>query len=221
MELSVQEGEVLGLIGPNGSGKTTLINVVTGVYRPDAGSIRMRGREIVGMKTYQISRLGINRTYQTPKPLSSLTVEQNIRLAALYGNGKRSALPGGVEEVMKITGLHELRDKPSLSLNSFHRKMLDLGRALATDPEVILIDELAAGLNQSELRDVAQLLSSIRERGISLVVVEHIMEFIKSIANRVVVLSYGKKIFEGSFHDAANDPAVKEVYLGRGSSAES
>lgn len=216
VSLDLSEGEILGLIGPNGSGKTTLINVISGIFKPDEGKIMFRGKDIGGMKPHRIAHIGINRTYQTPRTFNSLTVEENVRIAAVYGNRGQSAdVKKIIEETLTTTNLESMRHEYASSLNTFHRKLLDLARALATSPRLILVDELAAGLNPDEMKDVGELLTRLRDGGISMVVVEHIMAFIKTISERVVVMDAGEKIFEGDFTSAAADERVKEVYLGR------
>jgi len=219
VSIQLNEGEILGLIGPNGSGKTTLINVVSGIIRPDSGKIKLNDMDITGIMPHRICHFGLNRTFQTPRPFPSLTVEENVLLALVYGN--RRALKkddlsrkDNVERVLKLTGLFELRAKPAHSLNTFEKKMLDLSRALVTEPRVLLVDELAAGLNPDELKWVKYLLESIQGSGVSMVVVEHIMSFIKDVAGRVIVMDAGKKIYEGDFAGAAKDETVREVYLG-------
>lgn len=220
ISVDLSEGEILGLIGPNGSGKTTLINVISGIFRPDEGKIFFQGKNIVGMKSHKIAHLGINRTYQTPRTFNSLTVEENVRVATVFGNRTHGVdIEKVIRDTLSTTNLESVRDEHASSLNTFHRKMLDLARALATAPKIILVDELAAGLNPDEMKEVGDLLKELREKGLSLIVVEHIMAFIKTISERVVVMDAGEKIFEGDFSHAATDEHVKEVYLGRRSFA--
>jgi len=219
MSLQLDNGEILGLIGPNGSGKTTLINIVSGVIKPDSGTIRLNGLNVTGMMPHRICHLGLNRTFQTPRPFSSLTVEENVHLAQRFGS-RNASTPGNsdreekIDHVLELTGLLELRKKPAHSLNTFEKKMLDLARALSTGPRVLLVDELAAGLNPDELKWVKDILESVRKSGVSLVVVEHIMSFIRDVAGRVIVMDAGRKIYEGDFGGAAQNETVKEVYLG-------
>lgn len=216
ISVELSEGEILGLIGPNGSGKTTLINVISGIFKPDHGKIVFQGKDIGGMKPHKIAHIGINRTYQTPRTFNSLTVEENVRVATVYGN----QTPGidinkVIEDTLALTKLQSMRKEYASSLNTFHKKMLDLARALATSPKIILVDELAAGLNPDEMNEVGNLLKELSDKGLSLIVVEHVMAFIKTISERVVVMDAGEKIFEGDFASAATDEHVKEVYLGR------
>jgi len=220
LSIDLKDGEILGLIGPNGSGKTTLINVISGIMKPDKGSIELMGKNISGFSSNKICNYGINRTFQTPRPLESLTIEENVKLALHYGNRENGKNNDSIiEEILMRTRLIGLEKRFPNTLNAFQRKMLDLSRALATRPKVILVDELAAGLNQDELKYVGELLKGLLENGISIVVVEHIMSFIKGVAHRVVVLNAGKKVFDGGFMEATEDEYVKEVYLGKRGSA--
>ena len=216
ISLELSQGEILGLIGPNGSGKTTLINLVSGIFRPDSGSIHLEDHIISGLKTHEIAKLGINRTFQTPKPFGSLTVEENIRVAMVYCHRKGdSPHMDQMEITLEMLGLTPHRKEVASSLNTFNRKMLDLARALVTSPKVLLVDELAAGINPDELHQVSDLLKRIRETGTSLIVVEHVMSFIKTVSERIIVMDAGEKILEGKYEDVVKNQHVKEVYLGR------
>jgi branched-chain amino acid transport system ATP-binding protein len=217
--LNLNKSEVLGLIGPNGSGKTTFINVVSGVYKSESGEIYLDGVPLNGIKPYKLCRMGVSRTFQTPKPFTTLTVEENLKTAAFFGSRDkrdvRRNTSSVVEEVLQMLDLFELREKQASSLNSFQKKMLDLGRALATKPKILLLDELAAGLNLEEMLKVKKLIDHLKETGVSIIVVEHIMKFIRDVADRVVVLNMGRKIYDGDFRGAAEDDTVREVYLGK------
>ena len=215
VSFTLNVGEVLGLVGPNGSGKTTCINVVSGIYAPDGGGIWFEGRPIGGMAPHRIVHLGINRTFQVPRPFSALTVRENVEVAIAYG-GQTGA---GVElvDVDRLLGDLDLLDfasKPAAQLNSTQQKMLDLARALATRPKLLLVDELAAGLNPSELDAIGDKLKQLARSGIALLVVEHLMRFIDQITDRIIVMNAGKEIFEGVLVEAAKDPRVVEVFLG-------
>ena len=215
VSFTLNVGEVLGLVGPNGSGKTTCINVISGIYAPDGGEIWFEGRPIGGMAPHRIVHLGINRTFQVPRPFSALTVRENVEVAIAYG-GHAGA---GVElvDVDKLLGDLDLLDfasKPAAQLNSTQQKMLDLARALATRPKLLLVDELAAGLNPSELDAIGDKLKQLARSGIALLVVEHLMRFIDQITDRIIVMNAGKEIFEGVLVEAAKDPRVVEVFLG-------
>lgn len=215
VSFTLNVGEVLGLVGPNGSGKTTCINVVSGIYAPDGGEIWFEGRPIGGMAPHRIVHLGINRTFQVPRPFSALTVRENVEVAIAYG-GHAGA---GVElvDVDRLLGDLDLLDfasKPAAQLNSTQQKMLDLARALATRPKLLLVDELAAGLNPSELDAIGDKLKQLARSGVALLVVEHLMRFIDQITDRIIVMNAGKEIFEGVLVEAAKDPRVVEVFLG-------
>jgi branched-chain amino acid transport system ATP-binding protein len=211
LSFSVGAGEILGLVGPNGSGKTTCINVISGLYRPDAGAIHFDGRPIAGLPSHRLVHAGINRTFQVPRPFLTLTVRQNVEIALAYG-GRGSA--GDAAALLSSLELTAYADQPAAALNSAQQKMLDLARALATGPRLLLIDELAAGLNPAELERVAGKLKELARSGIALLVVEHLMGFIDQITDRIIVMNAGKEIFEGRLADAARNAQVVEVFLG-------
>jgi len=211
LTFNLHSGEILGLVGPNGSGKTTCINVISGLYAPDEGEIRFHGRRVGGLRSHRLVHAGINRTFQIPKPFQSLTVRENVAIAIAYGHNPESAEAGAL---LGSLGLGALIDRPAADLNTAQQKMLDLARALATGPRLLLIDELAAGLNPAELDTVAERLKELARAGIGLLVVEHLMGFIDQITDRVIVMNAGKEIFEGVLADAAKDPRVVEVFLG-------
>lgn len=210
ISLELKAGEIMGLVGPNGSGKTTVVNLISGLYRPDRGEVRLGGDVVTGLHPHRVARLGLNRTFQVPKPFHSLTVRENVRLAAYYTRH----VPERAEEALEITGLAALAERQAGSLNVGQQKLLDLARALATDPKVLLIDELAAGLGPKELDDVAQRLLALARNGIALLVVEHLLAFLNEITARVLVMNAGARIFEGNLSAAAEDPLVVEVFLG-------
>ena len=214
--LSLQSGDILGLIGPNGSGKTTLINVVSGLLYPDAGSLILYGRRIDRLSPHRRSHLGVNRTFQIPHPFMGLTVRENIDISLLFGRLRnRSDLDQRAEDILKLAGLSGFSEHKAGNLNTSQKKMLDLAKALATEPRVLLVDELAAGLNTSEAEAVAVLLKEVRKSVDAMIVVEHVMNFIKKVTEDVVVLDAGKVIFSGKFIDAVKDSKVREVYLGK------
>ena len=212
LNFSVAPGELLGLVGPNGSGKTTCINVISGLYRPDAGSIRFEGRPIGGLPSHRLVHAGINRTFQVPRPFHTLTVRENVEIARTYGRSRDGAADVGT--LLSSLGLAVLADKPAGELNSAQQKMLDLARALATGPRLLLVDELAAGLNPAELERVAAKLKELAQSGIALLVVEHLMGFIDQITDRLIVMNAGKEIFEGRLAEAFKNTRVVEVFLG-------
>ncbi|KJE75383.1 ABC transporter ATP-binding protein [Ferrimicrobium acidiphilum] len=214
VSFSLANGEVLGLVGPNGSGKTTIINTICGLYEPTGGSVMLDGKDVTGLRADKLARIGINRTFQIPRPFLDLTVFENLEIARNHA----SRVTLGVAEVAELVGLSESMGKPASSLNSTHKKMLDLGRALVMSPRVLFVDELAAGLMPAELEGVTQLLRKIaRDR--SVVVVEHLLGFLDRVADRVLVLNAGKEIFAGSLSAALQDDLVKKVFLGGSSSS--
>lgn len=204
-------GEVLGLVGPNGSGKTTCINVISGLYAPDGGRVMYQGQSIGGMPAHRVARHGINRTFQSPKPFLSLTVRENVEIAATYGNPRSSP---DLDELLATLELDRFTATPAGELNSAQQKTLDLARALATSPLVLLVDELAAGLNPAELARMADRLRALAASGMALLIVEHLMGFIDRVTDRVVVMASGKEFFGGTLADAARDPEVIRVFLG-------
>jgi branched-chain amino acid transport system ATP-binding protein len=212
LSLTLREGEILGLVGPNGSGKTTCINVVSGLYAADGGSIHFAERAIAGLASHRLVHLGINRTFQIPKPFLTLTVRQNVEIAAAYGSAGRGG--SAPDELLDWLGLAALAERPASELNSAQQKMLDLARALATAPRLLLVDELAAGLNPEELAAVGDRLRELARSGIALLVVEHLLGFIDAITDRVIVMNAGKEIFEGVLAQAVQDKEVVEVFLG-------
>ena len=208
----VVPGEILGLVGPNGSGKTTAINVVSGLYAPDGGDVTFDGAAIGGTASHRLVHRGINRTFQVPKPFMSLTVRENVEVAAAYGN--TSATPALIDGLLEEYKLIALADRPAADLNSAQQKMLDLTRALATAPRLLLLDELAAGLNPTELDWIAERIKALAAKGMAIIVVEHLMGFIEHITDRVIVMNAGREIFEGKLAEAVKQPQVIEVFLG-------
>jgi len=212
VSLQLTPGEVLGLVGPNGSGKTTCINIISGFYPPDEGRVVFDGVAIGGTRSHLLARRGINRTFQSPKPFLSLTVRENVLIAATYGHGGRA--PVDVPALLASLELDGLADRLAGDLNSAQQKTLDLARALATAPRLLLVDELAAGLNPAELARMAVRLRALAEHGMALLVVEHLMGFIDRVTDRVIVINAGKEIFEGTLRLATRDPEVIRVFLG-------
>ena len=210
VSFSVEPGEILGLVGPNGSGKTTTINVISGVHRADSGSIVFQGSEISRLPSFRLARLGVNRTFQVPKTFHDMTVCENIAVAAHFGRAHSADIPAILAEI----GLAEHPDVLAGSLTVNQQKMLDLGRALATNPKLLLVDEIGAGLNPSELGGIADLLQRIAGRGIALIVVEHLLDFLNRITSRVIVLGAGKMLFEGALKDASKDKEVLAAFIG-------
>jgi branched-chain amino acid transport system ATP-binding protein len=212
LSFHVTPGEILGLVGPNGSGKTTAINVISGLYAPDGGEVMLDGADIGGVVSHKLVHRGINRTFQIPKPFLSLTVRQNIAVALAYG--RAAVAPPAIADLLDEYRLMDVADRPAADLNNAQQKMLDLVRALATRPRLLLLDELAAGLNPAELDWIAERIKALAGTGIAIIVVEHLMGFIEHITDRVIVMNAGKEIFEGKLAVAVQVPQVIEVFLG-------
>jgi branched-chain amino acid transport system ATP-binding protein len=212
LSFHVSPGEILGLVGPNGSGKTTAINVISGLYAPDGGSVALDGGSIGGVASHRLVHLGVNRTFQIPKPFMALTVRENIAVALAYG--RAGGTPPVAEALMEEYRLTAVADRPASELNSAQQKMLDLVRALATRPRLLLLDELAAGLNPAELDWISGRIRTLAQSGIAIIVVEHLMGFIEQITDRVIVMNAGREIFEGKLALAVQVPQVIEVFLG-------
>lgn len=214
----VEQGEILGLIGPNGSGKSTTFNVVSGMYKPTAGSILFQGKEIGGLPAHQICRLGIGRTFQIPRPFSKLSILENVTAAAFFGPANRPSPRAARDRALEVLSLVGLNAEPNGSIEGLGAaalKKLELAKALATGPKLLLADETLGGLDADEMAQAADLLFSIRkDMGITIIWVEHIMGVLMRVVDRVVVLDYGEKIFEGSPSACVKDPHVAEVYLG-------
>jgi branched-chain amino acid transport system ATP-binding protein len=213
LSFHVAKGEILGLVGPNGSGKTTAINVISGLYAPDGGEVLLDGASIGGVAPHKLVHRGINRTFQVPKPFLSLTVRQNVEVALAYGGAAGRASPA-LDALLDEFRLAEVAERPAADLNNAQQKMLDLARALATGPRLLLLDELAAGLNPAELDWIAERIKALAQAGIAIIVVEHLMGFIEHITDRVIVMNAGKEIFEGKLAVAVKVPQVIEVFLG-------
>jgi branched-chain amino acid transport system ATP-binding protein len=212
LSFHVSAGEILGLVGPNGSGKTTAINVISGLYAPDGGKLVLDGASIGRVASHRLVHSGINRTFQIPKPFLSLTVRQNVEVALAYGGA--ATAPPALADLLEEYRLTEVADRPAADLNNAQQKMLDLARALATRPRLLLLDELAAGLNPAELDWIAERIKALAKGGMAIIVVEHLMGFIEHITDRVIVMNAGKEIFEGKLAVAVKVPQVIEVFLG-------
>jgi branched-chain amino acid transport system ATP-binding protein len=233
LDLHVDQGEIVSVIGPNGAGKTTLFNLITGVYRPDAGDIRFEGQSIVGLDPHRITGRGIARTFQTLRLFLNMTVKENV-MAAAFAHTKagmlRSVLrtPGMRREEAEIDALAEERlsffgqrlmgyrwNQPAYSLSYANRRRLEIARATATKPRLLLLDEPAAGMNPVETHEITELIGRLRsEGGYTILVIEHDMHVVEGISDRVVALDHGEKISEGTYEQVATDPRVVEAYLG-------
>jgi len=214
--LDVSEGEIVGLIGPNGAGKTTLFAMVSGFHKPDAGSVRFQGEEITGLSPHVLAGRGLTRTFQIVQPFAGVTVRENIAVGAhLRHRGRREAL-ATAEAVAERVGMREMLDNPADSLTVAGRKRLEVAKALATEPRLLLFDEVLAGLNPSEIRDILPLIRSLRDGGITILMIEHVMQAVMSLCDRAYVLNNGAIIASGDTRAVASDPAVIEAYLGHG-----
>ena len=210
----VNKGEILGLIGPNGAGKTTLFNVVNGFYPPTEGEVFFKGEKVSHLKPHQICKRGMGRTFQVVRPLQRMTTLDNVIASAFLRAKSKAEATTMAFESLQFTGLYEDRNAVSKGLPLGKRKKLEITRALATQPEMLLLDESFAGLNPSEQNDLVEIIRKVRERGITIMVIEHHMKVIMSISDRIVVLNYGEKIAEGSPKEIGNNPLVIEAYLG-------
>jgi branched-chain amino acid transport system ATP-binding protein len=209
-------GRITALIGPNGAGKTTLFAIVTGFLQPSAGRIVYAGSDITGEPPHRLARRGIARTFQIVQPFAGLTVHENIAVGAHLSRPSRADALAAATDVARSVGLGDLLDRPAASLTISGRKRLELARALAIEPKLLLLDEVLAGLNPSEIRDVVPVIRAIRDRGVAIVMIEHVMQAVMSLAEQVFVLAEGRIIAEGSPQAIAGDPRVVEAYLGHG-----
>lgn len=213
----VGQGEIVGLIGPNGAGKTTLFNLISGALTPLSGVITFNGEDITGLKPHQICKKGVARTFQSTKLFGGLTVFENVLLGLLFGIPKAISEPEAEQEVLELLDFVELsaeRATVAKDLPVASQKRLEVARALATKPQLLLLDEVMAGLNPTEVTQAMELIVKIRERGITVFMIEHVMRAIMTVCDRIIVLHYGSKIAEGTPEEVAANPTVVEIYLG-------
>lgn len=216
VDFYLDKGEVVGLIGPNGAGKTTLFNLVSGALKPNPGEIFFKGKKINRMPAYKICRMGIARTFQTVKIFSSMPVVDNVKIGLLFGAyGKiKKDTDAEIKNLLEFVGLDDVANTPARDLTLAHQKRIEVARALATQPEILLLDEIMAGLNPTELVEAMDLVKKIQKKGVTVVMIEHVMKAIMGICDRITVLDYGKKIAEGTPQEITTNKKVIEVYLG-------
>lgn len=214
VSFEMAKGSIVGLIGPNGAGKTTLFNVISGFYKPSKGRITFQQSDISGFAPYRLAHLGIGRTFQIVKPFVGLTVLENVVIASLCRYPKKKQAESHAWNILELTGLSDRAHLPASGLTLAGRKRLEVGKALALEPTLLLLDEVVAGLNPTEADQTISLIRKLRDRGISILIVEHIMRVIMNISDEVVVLNFGQKIAQGRPEVVAKDTAVVEAYLG-------
>jgi branched-chain amino acid transport system ATP-binding protein len=218
VDFDVDQGEIVGLIGPNGAGKTTLFNLISGAIIPDSGALEFKGHRLTGLTAHRVCRAGVARTFQSVRVFPNMSVLRNASLGAVFGtkNGmSSSAGDKAAEKLLDFVGLAGMKSVFARDLTIAHQKRLEVARALATEPEVLLLDELIAGLNATEAAEVMDLITRIRNRGITILMIEHVMKAIMSICDRVIVLHHGEKIAEGTPAEVTSNETVIKIYLGK------
>ena len=214
VSFAVEPGEIFGVIGPNGAGKTTLMNTISAVYKPSAGSVLFDGEPIIGRRPHALARVGIARTFQIVQPFGRMTVRENVRVGAMFGAARKGDVVAEVENALHRTGLAAKADFLPPHLTLAERKRLEVARALAMRPRILLLDEVMAGLNHTEIERSIELIRQVRQDGITVVMIEHIMKAVQSLCDRVIVLHFGAKLAEGTTAAVLADPGVVAAYLG-------
>jgi branched-chain amino acid transport system ATP-binding protein len=212
LDVHLDEGEALGVVGPNGAGKTTMLHLAAGQLRPDAGRVRLDGRDVTGLPARARCQLGLARTYQVPQPFTGMTVYENVLVGATFG-GDREPHTAALE-ALELAELTAKANRLAGSLTLLERKRLELARALATGPRVLLLDEVAGGLTEPEIHQLVATVRQVREAGVSIVWIEHIVHALLSVADRIVAINFGRKLIEGDPHTVMASPEVRDVYLG-------
>ena len=210
------KGQILGLIGPNGAGKTTLFNTINGVYHPEEGRILFQGKDVTNKMPYHLAKMGMARTHQIVRPLNELSVRENVMVGACFGHENQSLGKAGkiADEVLEFVGISSRTDQLAGSLNVAQKKRLEMARALASHPHLLLLDEVLAGLNPSEIDGMIQMVLDIRAQGVTIIMIEHLMKAVMNVSDRILVLDYGTQIAEGSPSEIVSHPKVIEAYLG-------
>jgi branched-chain amino acid transport system ATP-binding protein len=216
VSFELPEGQILGLIGPNGAGKTTLFNVINGVYPANQGQVFFLGQDVTDAKTYEMARYGLARTHQIVKPLNELSVRENVVVGACFGHEGHSLGKAGeiADEVLSFVGLFDRSDQLAASLNVAQKKRLEMARALAARPYLLLLDEVLAGLNPSEIAEMVEIVRKIRDQGVTIIMIEHVMHAVMNVSDRMIVLDFGRQIAEGTPEEIQDNPRVIEAYLG-------
>jgi len=218
-DFHVEQGEIVGLIGPNGAGKTTLFNIVSGALKPTSGTIKFKGEDITGMKPHQICHRGMARTFQVTKLFTNMSAFENVRLALLFGNPERKIgrkeAEKEINQLFAVMGMLSDRHKPVKDMSLAMQKRLEIVRALATNPRLLLLDEVMSGLTPKELNQSMHLITQLRKRGITIFMIEHVMHAIMGVCDRIIVFHYGSKIAEGTPAEVVKDPTVNAIYLGK------
>jgi len=217
VDFNVGQGEIVGLIGPNGAGKTTLFNLISGALVPKPGVIRFKGKNITSLKPHQICRMGVARTFQEVKVFANMPVLENVLLGSFFGTSTGMSSADAAREatgLLEFVGLSEMRATPAKDLTLANQKRVEVARALATKPELLLLDEVMAGLNPAEVAQAMELVTRIRDKGITIFMIEHVMKAIMNVCDRIIVLHHGEKIAEGTPQGIATSKTVIEVYLG-------